>query len=360
MIRATICRPRELGDAELAQWHDMQRRTPALCHPFLSAEFAQSVDAVSDRARVAVLEDGSHLAGFFAYEHRAPRVARPLAGRVAYRQALIHAPDAFLPWPEVLRATGLRVAEFTDLTAAQLPRGDAIAVSQSPIVDTSGGWDAYRDAARKRRRLKNTMYLARRLEREAGSVEFNWGVLDAAELRQLIDWKSAQYRRSGWPNPFARRWVRELVDIVSAPRGNLKPLFSSLRAGGKLVAVDLSLVFEDVYAGWFSAYNPEYSFYSPGAIRMLRTVEYACNDGYSYIDLARGDETYKRSFKNAFIDVGTGFVHAPSFIALGYRSVRAPTRAARAYVLDRPRVRSFVRSSLRRFGAAREALPLLH
>jgi CelD/BcsL family acetyltransferase involved in cellulose biosynthesis len=359
MMRATICRPRDLGDAELTQWCAMQRRTPALRHPFLSGEFAQAVDAVSDRARVAVFEDGSAVVGFFAFEHRALQIARPLAGRIAYRQALVHAPGAFLSWADVLRMTGLRVVEFTDLAVEQLPHNDALSVSRSPIVDTSGGWDAYLDAARKRRRIKNTMYLARRLEREAGTVEFNWGTLDTAELRQLVDWKSAQYRRSGWPNPFARRWVRELVDLVSAPRGNLKPLFSSLRAGGRLVAVDLSLAFDDVYAGWFSAYNPDYSFYSPGAIRMLRTVEHACNDGYSYIDLARGDETYKRSFKNAYLDVGTGFVHSQSVIALGYRSIRAPARAARAYVLDRPRVRSFVRSSLRRLGAAREALPLM-
>jgi CelD/BcsL family acetyltransferase involved in cellulose biosynthesis len=254
----------------------------------------------------------------------------------------------------------LRVVEFTDLPAEQNPHSNALSQSRSPIVDTSAGWEAYREAARKRRRLKNTMYLARRLEREAGPVDFNWGELDQTELRQLIDWKSAQYRRSGWPNPFARRWVRELVDLVSGPRGNLKPLFSSLRAGERLVAVDLSLVFDNVYAGWFSAYNPDFSFYSPGAIRMLRTVEHACNDGYAYIDLARGDESYKRSFKNAYLDVATGYVHAPSALALGYRSLRAPTRAARAYVLERPRVRSFVRTSLRRFGAVREALPITH
>jgi CelD/BcsL family acetyltransferase involved in cellulose biosynthesis len=357
MIRATICRPRDLGDAELTQWRAMQRETPRLRHPFLSGEFAQAVDAVSERARVAVLEDGSEVAGFFAFEHSALHVARPLAGRVAYRQGLVHAPGSSLSWGDVLRTTGLRGVEFTDL-AEPLPRNDALVASRSPIVDTSKGWDAYLEAVRKRRRIKNTMYLARRLEREAGAVEFNWGTLDAAELRQLIDWKSAQYRRSGWPNPFARRWVRELVDQLSAPRGNLKPLFSSLRADGKLLAVDLSLVFDDVYAGWFSAYNPDASFYSPGAIRMLRTVEHACNDGYAYIDLARGDETYKRSFKNAYLDVSTGFVHSQSVIALGYRSIRAPARAARTYVLERPRVRSFVRSSLRRFGAAREALPL--
>jgi CelD/BcsL family acetyltransferase involved in cellulose biosynthesis len=358
MMRATICRPRDLGDAECARWREMQCATPALRHPFLAAEFAQAVDGVSDRARVAVFEDGPGIVGFFAFEVAPLQVARPLAGRVAYRQAIVHAPGATPSWPELLRATGLRVVEFTDLTAEQSPPASTLAMSESPIVDTSGGWEAYRETARKRRRLKNTMYLARRLEREAGPVEFNWGKLDRNELRQLIDWKSAQYRRSGWPNPFARRWIRELVDAVSEPRGSLKPLFSSLRAGDQLVAVDLSLVFDNVYAGWFSAYNPDFSFYSPGAIRMLRTVEHACEDGFAYIDLARGDETYKRSFKNAHLDVATGFVHAPSVVTLGYRSVRAPARAARAYVLERPRVRSFVRTSLRRFGALREAVDM--
>jgi CelD/BcsL family acetyltransferase involved in cellulose biosynthesis len=89
---------------------------------------------------------------------------------------------------------------------------------------------------------------------------------------------------------------------------------------------------------------------------MLRTIERACNDGISYIDLARGDEIYKRSFKNDYLQVGTGFVHGRSASALLYRAGRAPAKATRSYILNRPRVRAFVRSSLRGIGTVRATL----
>jgi CelD/BcsL family acetyltransferase involved in cellulose biosynthesis len=82
-------------------------------------------------------------------------------------------------------------------------------------------------------------------------------------------------------------------------------------------------------------------------------VEQACNGDIDYVDLARGDETYKRSFKNEYLEVAEGSVRQPSLRATVDRAVRTPARAARAYILERPRVRNFVRNSLRRFGEIR-------
>jgi CelD/BcsL family acetyltransferase involved in cellulose biosynthesis len=111
-----------------------------------------------------------------------------------------------------------------------------------------------------------------------------------------------------------------------------------------------------VYAGWFAAYNIDFSSFSPGQIRMLRSIEYACDDGIEYIDLARGDEVYKRSFKNEYLQVGSGVVHGKSASALLYKTGRAPAKATKEYILNRPRVRSFVRSSLRRVGTVRATI----
>ncbi len=148
--------------------------------------------------------------------------------------------------------------------------------------------------------------------------------------------------------------MRDLFELlVDARTGELQPVFTSLRAADRLLAVDLSLLYHDVYAGWFSAYNHDFSTYSPGAVRMLRTIETACGEGVRYIDLARGDERYKRSFKNGYVQVGAGLLHDRSARALAYRAARAPSRAGRAYILERPKVRAFVRSSLRQVGAVR-------
>lgn len=355
-MKARVCRPRELGAAELERWRSAQLDAPSLRHPFVSPEFAQAVDSVSPRARVAVVEDGGEALGFFAYDQHAMGAARPLAARLTYRQAFVHEPGLAWSWAELARAARLSVIEFSGLTGEQARGLGADDLVPSPIIDTSGGWDHYLAEARRRRRIKNTMYLARKLEREVAPLELRRTSMHSPEFTHLIAWKSQQYRRSGWPDPFARRWVRDLLDLLAdGPPGLLQPVFSTLHAGDELVAADLSLVFAGVWAGWFSAYNHAFSSYSPGAVCMLRTIEQACSDGIAYIDLAHGDETYKRSFKNAYLEVGTGRVEIPSPRAIAYRAACAPGRATRSYILSRPRVRSFVRSSLRRVGNARIA-----
>jgi CelD/BcsL family acetyltransferase involved in cellulose biosynthesis len=111
-----------------------------------------------------------------------------------------------------------------------------------------------------------------------------------------------------------------------------------------------------VLAGWFSAYNPDFAAYSPGAIRMLRAIEYACDINIGYIDMARGDESFKKAMKTGDAFVGSGTLHRPSAGAVIYRATQAPKTALTAYVLEQPRVRAFVRSSLRKVGTVRERL----
>jgi CelD/BcsL family acetyltransferase involved in cellulose biosynthesis len=353
-VKVRVCRPLELGTGELARWRQFQYESPGLRHPFLSPEFARALDTHNDRARVAVVEDGGRSVGFFPFDHAALGVAKPLGGRLGYRQGFVHEANVEWSWAELLRASGRHVVEFTDLSEDQAARQNGLEIVESPIVDTSCGWDKYLEAARPRRRIKNTMYLERKLGRDHGPVEFTWGPTDAAAFTRLIEWKSEQYRRSGWRDPFSHRWVRTMLDeLAHATDSELRPVFSALHAGGDLLAVDLSLEYQGVYAGWISAYNTAFSNYSPGAIRMLRTVEHGCADGFAYIDLARGDEVYKRSFKNAFLHVGSGVVHEGSASAFLYRAARAPGHATRTYILERPRVRAFVRSSLRQIGTVR-------
>ncbi len=111
---------------------------------------------------------------------------------------------------------------------------------------------------------------------------------------------------------------------------------SSLRVDGKLIATDLSLASETVFAGWFGAHDPEYGAWSPGSIRTLRTVEAAFEMGVEWVDLARGDEGYKDTLKTGDTELATGYVSRFSGSALAYQAVHVPMAAARSYVLTHP------------------------
>src|SRR5690242_6372244 len=102
--RTTVVRPRDLGDAEVSRWRALQSTDRELQHPFLAPAFARAVDAVSDRARVAVFEDGPAIVGFLPFELRAPGIGTPIGRRVNTRQGFVHDPGLPWSWRGVLHA----------------------------------------------------------------------------------------------------------------------------------------------------------------------------------------------------------------------------------------------------------------
>jgi CelD/BcsL family acetyltransferase involved in cellulose biosynthesis len=354
-----VVRPVDLGEPELCRWRTFQSTRLDLQNPFLSPAFARAVDSVGDRARVAVFEDGGAIVGFLAFELRGRRTAGPIGRKLGNRQAFVADPGLQWTWDEVLDAADLDVLEFGDLVGAQAGGRRTVPTVPSPVVDTRDGWDAYLASIRSSKAAKTTLYKERKLRRDLADVRFESGpAKDFAQLRQLVAWKSAQYRRSGWPNLFARRGVIDVLDLLahSDAQEGLRAVASSLRVDGRLVATDLSLTSETVFAGWFGAHDPEFSRYSPGSIRTLRTIEAAFEIGVEVVDLARGDEAYKHTLKTGDVPVATGFVTRPSGRALAYQAGRLPVDKVRDYVLTHEKVRSAVRDSLARVGAAREAV----
>jgi CelD/BcsL family acetyltransferase involved in cellulose biosynthesis len=353
-----VVRPGELGEPELVRWREFQAAELELQNPFLTSGFARAVDLVSDRARVAVIHDGPAIVGFLPFELRSRGIATAIGSRVCTRQGFVHAPDLLWTWPQLLDATNLDVLELGDLVGIQSDGRRSLETGNAPIIDTALGWDAYLARIKKSKNVKTTLYKERKLRRELPDVRFESGpAKDCAQLRQLVAWKSQQYRRSGWPNLFARHGVTDLLNVLaSESEDGLHAVGSSLRIDGRLVATDLSLTTDTVFAGWFAAHDPEFAKSSPGAIRTLRTIEAAFDRGVRLVDLSRGDEAYKDTLKTGDGEVATGYVSRPSRRTTAYQASHVPTAAVRSYVLSHPEVRSFVRESLKKVGTARETI----
>jgi CelD/BcsL family acetyltransferase involved in cellulose biosynthesis len=358
-MRASIARPGELGASDVDRWHELASPSLELQSPFLTPAFARAVDQVSDGARVAVVEDGARIVGFLPFEQRARRIGTAIGRQVNTRQGFVHDPGLEWSWPELLQTVGLDVLELPDLVGSQTPTTPhSLESAAVPQIDTSTSWDDYLAARRKKKTVKMTLYQERRLRREREDVLFRSGPpKDPDELRQLMAWKSQQYRRSGWPDLFARPAVPALLEVLAEDREPaLHAVASSLHVDGRLVATDLSLATDTVFAGWFAAHDPEFSQHSPGAIRTLRTIEAVFDRGVSCFDLSRGDERYKQPLKTGDGEVATGILSRRSVRAATYRAAHAPGAALRAYVLKHPRLRSAVRDSLRTVGRTRERL----
>jgi CelD/BcsL family acetyltransferase involved in cellulose biosynthesis len=79
------------------------------------------VGRVRPGARVAVLEEGPEVVGFFPYERGPLRVGRPIGAGLSDCQGLVHTPDLEWDRRELLRGAGLNVWEFDHLLATQRP-----------------------------------------------------------------------------------------------------------------------------------------------------------------------------------------------------------------------------------------------
>jgi CelD/BcsL family acetyltransferase involved in cellulose biosynthesis len=353
-MKISVARPEELGQAEIAAWHRMQRQTPLLANPFLCPEFAIAVGIFSSSARVAVLSDGSEVIGFFPFERRPLGVGAPIGGGLSGGQGVIHAPGAEWDECQLLRDCGLSAWRFYNLVEGQQsfePYVDV--VKRSSVIDLVDGFPAYRERIRTRspHGLSELARKARKLERENGELRFVVDSQDRAEMRVLMRWKSDQLRGNRTADIFSRPWVVGLIDYLSGTRQDTFGGFLSvLYAGATPVAAHFGLQFGNVLAGWFPAYDVRFSKLSPGLLQLLQLAEANAARGIRLIDMGTGAEGYKQVLRSHDVLVAEGVVTGGRLAAGAYRAGRAGTAFARRQLKRNPALFRAADRVARRFG----------
>jgi CelD/BcsL family acetyltransferase involved in cellulose biosynthesis len=350
-LKVSVVRPGELGPAELQRWRLMQVSDPHLQNPFLSPEFTLAVARVRDDARVAVLEREGSIVGFLPYQLGRFGAGRPIGASLCDCQALVCQPGLRWDPMNLLRGCGLSVLEFDHLVTAQVPfQPYHVATAQSYVMDLSAGYPAYLEERLRgsRKSLRLTFRKQQDLEAQVGEIAFEFHSCDPCDLRTLMAWKSAQFRRSGWPDRFAQPWVRRLIsDLFESDSPGCAGTLSVLRAGGRPVALLYGLRSPTVLALWFPTYNPDFARYSPGLILHLQVAEAAARLGVREIDLGKGQEWYKDKLKSRDVDLAEAWVALPTAGALLRRLERAPRRHLWGFVLRHQRLRRAARWTLR-------------
>ncbi|GLW99720.1 GNAT family N-acetyltransferase [Microtetraspora sp. NBRC 16547] len=339
-MKIEVVRPGELGPAELARWQELHRSHATRPNPFLSHEFVRAVGEVRDDVFVAVVGDGSGIAGFFAFERHPRKVGKPVAAGLTDLQGMVYAPDLELDPRSLLRACDLAVWEFDHLDPGQ-PMFSAHhkALHPSPVIDLSDGYEAYaKDLAERSNKIyRSTLKKERRLAREEGEIRFEFDSPDGDALRTLTRWKSAQYRRTGRQDRFAEPWVVALIErLHETSTGVFAGTLGLLYAGDRLVAGNFGVRTEEVLIGWFPAYDVEFARYSPGLIHRLRLCRASADAGITLMDLGRGEKSYKHSLKNGELLVAEGRVARPSLAAAAHWAAHEPRRRFTGLVLGTP------------------------
>lgn len=336
-MKISVVRPAELGAAELESWRLMQKENAALQNPFLSPEFTLAVGRARMSARVAIIEDGGEIVGFFPHELRRRSVGTAIGAGMCDCQGVIHAPGAQWDARELVRACGLPIWEFDHLVAGQRPFASyTTAIHASPIIDLSGGYPAYlEERLRAASGIRTIQRKLRKLEREVGAIRFEFGHADSGELRRLMAWKSAQIRRAVQRDLFGMPWVVEAVtELFNARAAECTGTLSVLYAGDRVVASHLGIRSQTILAYWFPAYDTAFGRYSPGLALLLLIAESAAAQGICQIDLGRGPAAYKDRLKSRELSVAEGRVESSRLVGAARRTqVALLARARRVRVL---------------------------
>ncbi|MEU7645090.1 GNAT family N-acetyltransferase [Streptomyces huasconensis] len=346
-----------LSDSLRTAWHRAMDESPEYANPFLAPEFAEGVGRFRGGAQVAVLREGGEPVGFFPYERNSFGVGRAIGLGLSDCQALVHRPGVVWDTEELLKACRLSVFEFDHLVEEQKPFGAHVTGTfASPVLDLTTGEGDYAEWLRGAypRLARTTLKKERRLVRDLGEMRFVYDERDPRVLRALMRWKSAQYRRTGRMDRFARPWIVDLVEhLFQVREEHFTGVLSALYAGDRPVAAHFGPVSRTVFAAWFTAYDPEFRYYSPGTLMHLRMAEAAGRHGMRTMDLGRGDKEYKDWLKTRELRVGEGFATRPHPVAAAHRMWRRPVRGLRNTVLAHPRLREPADRLLKTVGALR-------
>jgi CelD/BcsL family acetyltransferase involved in cellulose biosynthesis len=316
-MKISVIAAADLDDDARSTWRALQGSNPALASPYFCPELTCAVAAVDDDVRIAVIEDGGVVVGFFPHQRRFG-VGRPVGGHLSDHHGVVAGPDTVVDWQLLLRATGLAWWEFDHLAATQSPAGGDEVHRWSPALDLSRGFAVWKqgriDAGG--RRVGELDRKARKLAREIGPLRFEAHVDDRALLWTVLRKKTEQCKRTGVGDVFASPASRALVDeICSTQSPTFAGRLSALYAGDVLVAAHLGMRSTRAWHWWFPVYDHAFAKHSPGALLLLHTAQAAAAEGAQVLDLGKGDDGYKESFADCGFPLVEGCVMRPTLLS---------------------------------------------
>jgi CelD/BcsL family acetyltransferase involved in cellulose biosynthesis len=321
-MRVTIISADDLDASLRERWHALQAASPELASPYFCPGFTEAVAAVRNDVRVAVLEDGARIVGFFPFQRRLGGFGRPVGLGMSDYHGLIAAPDLAYDPVDLLRRCGLVRWQFDHLLACQERFTPWMtAIEESPIMNVSGGFEHYvmTRLALGGTEIKTVRRRMRQLEREIGPIDFVVQEQDSKVLERVLELKSRQCRQSGAYDFFTRApWTRALVKHLFAQQEaqGFQGVLSSLYADGQCIAAHFGLRSRDVWHWWFPCYETEFGRYSPGLLLLYRLAKHAAAVGLRHVDLGRGMSRYKLNLMTESVRLAEGCVARESPLML--------------------------------------------
>lgn len=307
-LTACITEPGALTAEARSTWDGLCRSQPHLASPFFSLAYTEAVAACRSGVRVCVISRGGRPVAFLPFQFATPldrllRNAERVGGELTDHFGLV-APRGFSIDPQtLLRLSALNQFEFNHLDETQLELGlDGERRELGLAIDFANGSQRYWAERRNldKKFHSNTMRVERRLTEEVGAIRL---VFDSParerELAHLIEFKQAQYRRTGAMDALAEPWMRRVLHrLATVADPQCTAVLSVLTAGDHWVASHFGLRHGRLLHYWFPVYNPEMRKYAPGRLLLKQLIDSTAATGISLIDRGAGDGAAKQELAN--------------------------------------------------------------
>ena len=307
-----VLSPADLSVAFVERWRRFQNQRYSLQNPFLCPEFTLAVSSVVEGVRVAVIRIGGRIVGFFPFQLVDKQRAGPVAPGFNDGQGVIGDTSAERSIGDLMRGCELTEWHFDQLLAEQqqfTPYHSRMWFSA--LIDLRRGVKSWRHTLQDagRRQVEQLERKRRRLEREHGQVSLHAHVGDCGVLKQLLEWKGAQWARSGVADKFTKTWVDGMMHaLLPIQHAGFASMLTVLELEGQPIAMHYGLRSQSIWSYWTTVYDRTWREYSPGLLMLLMMAEAAPRLGLSFIDLGMEDFLYKRRLMNASVPVAAGVV----------------------------------------------------
>jgi CelD/BcsL family acetyltransferase involved in cellulose biosynthesis len=341
-----LCGVRDLTAEEAVRWRERQLADTRLRAPTMSLAYLQILDATRPDVRIARLSQGADDAFLGVHIRNCGWTAAGLLFNDW--QGLVRPQGSPSDAAFLAEAPALTVGSWRE-DADGLPGGAVDAVT-GYAVELSSGLDAYLEDRRVHApdHLKKIRRRLRSLEAEHGAVRFAWPDRSSVAQKQLLAWKSAQFRRTGRHDILTSRWLQAFIAAAfESDHADCQAELATLHAGDTLVAAELGFTGLGVNQSWLAAYDPAFARYGPGTLLLHMILQAAPARAIHRVDLGAGHGDYKHYFGNetytvlsgryapAETDVGQAALHRFARWAehQSFPGARLPGKALRRYAM---------------------------
>lgn len=345
----------QLGESQLSEWTELLGARQEFHNGFLAPQFAAAVNRVRGGVEVAIINDGEAV-GYLPLERGRMRVVSGCGISLGDAQGLVG--NVHPSWlPKLLDHVNADVMEFDHLLANQCPPGVRARIDDAPIIELSEGYEAYDHWIHQthKSRIKGYDRKENKLVREHGDFHFRFRDDRQSTLKALGSWKSAQYKRSGYHDLFADKWYRDLLGelLATKPTKEFSVFMSSLSIEDRVIAAQINVASHGTISCWVTGFDRDFSKYSPGIVLLRQALREGAEEGFTRYEFGKGDESFKQDMKTGDAKVATVWFAKPGAAAALFWLKREPRRRVERFILDRPQLRSRVRTAVSALGRFR-------